>query len=1175
MSRDGPAKPLGAPPPPTGLNRAQREAVERIGRDLLVRAGAGTGKTRVLTHRLHHLVTARGVPVEDILAITFTEKAAAEMKERVAGLFPLGELRERVEFAPISTIHSFCARLLKAEAIASGVDPNFKILEELEARDLLEDAFDSTCQDWLRSRREELGALIQVDAPGGDLLGAIREIYGKVRSTPHPFEGLRQVTEGDRGAILSRIREVRDSLEEGKSFLNAKQVARLEEILAPLDAWLPAAAERDGLTAAREVALLRASIPLNRIRKVPIPDLLKELRDHLLEGMEGTLLDPAAEGVFRALQGFLNDLDTTYTRLKRDRSGLDFADLEREALNLLRQLRLEGRSPHHPFRHILVDEYQDTNPIQEEIIRSLRKGAERFAVGDPIQSIYRFRGAEVRVLLDYQEEVGKDGVITLDETYRPCPGLRQFQNAFFETLLQGTPMERPPLGSGESFDERAGPSVELLLAHGDDARSAREAEAEQIAQRIDEIVTGKEIGFTRQKLPGRGEAVSWGDIAILLRTGTEIQTYERALTARGIRSYIVRGRGFYSTQEVMDLENLLRVVVHRSDETALAALLASPYVGLSDGDLLRFYHWRRQTQGRTPWEEGAGAAELPEGPKGAIRRAAEQVRTLRSVEEVGSLVDLVEKAVALGRHDLVALLQEGGVRRLANLRKVVEIARRLDRDGGYGAPDLVRMMSELRDREIRETEAPTGSEAEDVVKILTVHSAKGLEYPVVIVANANSKPRPETATIRTDRKGGLAFRFLGRVPGEVLEPGGFRRLREEEVGAGEEEEQRLLYVAITRPQEYLIISSGLPPRRLGWMKTILEVTGLSDPPEAGVFSLGRAAFQVRVGEGAGRRSRRARALKGAHREAIRAGAPIPGLPAREVRQARDHWERVGAAATPGDVVPFIVSASDLIRFDSCPRAYFLSVLVGVWAGSRPPGNEETPSPRPGEDDVLDPVDQRRMGTAVHSLLETCDLREGPAGEEVARVLEDELGRSPRKDDLERAGRLVRRFLESPWGERARVVEEADPEAVIREQRFLLRHDELLAKGTIDLILRPAGERPVVIDYKSSSAKGEGEREEAYQLQMGIYSLAVKEILGSPPKAILFYLGDGVAKEVSGEEERVTDVFRRFREAHEGTAPGEGPDPHFPARPTLPRCRACEFLAACPRAALSRPSKPSP
>jgi CRISPR/Cas system-associated exonuclease Cas4 (RecB family) len=304
------------------------------------------------------------------------------------------------------------------------------------------------------------------------------------------------------------------------------------------------------------------------------------------------------------------------------------------------------------------------------------------------------------------------------------------------------------------------------------------------------------------------------------------------------------------------------------------------------------------------------------------------------------------------------------------------------------------------------------------------------------------------------------------------------------------------------------------------------------------------------------------------RSAPRRRRDRPPVPDERLEEARRMWDEVSRPTERGDMVPFVVSTSDLLRFSACPLAYFWSNLVGTWGGRRPRAEEETPVPRPGEDEITDREDRRRMGTLVHALLETGSFREGPEEDEIRRGFAEEFQRDPRPEETAEVHRLVESFLGSDWGRLAADLEAADPGAVIREQPFHLRHEDLLIKGTVDLLLRVPEDRPVVIDYKTGVPAGRAMEDDPYVLQMRIYALAVESILREPCRAVLFYLADGESQEIPEGGGDVTRCVRSFREAHEGTPPGGGPAPHFPASPAGSRCRVCDFRTTCSEASTS-------
>ncbi|MBV9213498.1 MAG: UvrD-helicase domain-containing protein, partial [Actinobacteria bacterium] len=478
------------------LTAEQHDAVARRDGPLFVRAGAGTGKTRVLVERFLGAVLEDGIAADSILAITFTERAAAEMRSRVRGrLLELGEreLARQAESASISTIHAFCSRLLRANALDAGLDPEFSVLDEVAAARLAIDAFDHALDLFLRDARGT-SALDLAAAYGPDRLRTmVSTVHARLRS---------------RGQARPRLEPV----EVG-----------------------PEATEQDR-KAAEELALLAKLLDL---------------------------------------------FGGVYARLKEERSALDFDDLELDARDML--VRREGlrQSVRARFAHVLVDEFQDVNPVQAELL-DLVSGGEIFAVGDEHQSIYGFRHADVEIFERRLAAARRAGrAVSLTTNFRSRPEVvRAIDLAFGSIWPDGgfEPLRAPTDAVPPEATERS-PRVELLLVDrtsgcwdelGEGAFGAaladvtawRAAEARLLAHRISELA-------------GPGRPFAWGDVAVLVRSGTDMHAYERALAELGIPAHSHGGRGFAEAQQVGDLRAYLATLANPLDELALVSVLAS------------------------------------------------------------------------------------------------------------------------------------------------------------------------------------------------------------------------------------------------------------------------------------------------------------------------------------------------------------------------------------------------------------------------------------------------------------------------------------------------------------------------------------------------------------------------------------------------------------------------
>ncbi|MFL5884416.1 MAG: UvrD-helicase domain-containing protein, partial [Thermoleophilaceae bacterium] len=554
------------------LTPDQQRAVDRRDGPLFLEAGAGSGKTRVLVERFVRAVCDDGVPVDRILAITFTEKAAAEMKARVRARFIELGARDRAreaEGAWVSTIHGFCARVLRTHPLAAGIDPEFRVLDETEASRIAIDAFDRALEDFLAraSGRERLD-LVASYTPDR-VARMVRTVYSRRRSQGERDPRLPAIDEpvhaGERERLERALRaagaELAPHSGEGKRIDEA--LASIEHCTEALAAMEPGAFGDPDVFGELEVKRGNA-----RVMKTPAFDELCEAQSAWLELCAGR----KAYADYRLLAKLLELYCRRYAQLKEERSALDFEDLELAARDLLRSS--DGLREHYRrrFEHVLVDEYQDTNPLQNELLDLIGNG-NLFTVGDARQSIYGFRNADVRVFRERRAAMAEEGrVESLRTNFRTTAPVLERVNQTFEAVWPDADLDR--LAAGSAHEPRVEPAVELLVvdkvkAHWDDAglgehpfgrgmgeTTWRACEARLLAARIDALV-------------GEGKPYSPGDVAVLLRAASDMNVYERALADRGLPTYAYGSRGYFAQQQVSDLRAYLATLANPLDELAL------------------------------------------------------------------------------------------------------------------------------------------------------------------------------------------------------------------------------------------------------------------------------------------------------------------------------------------------------------------------------------------------------------------------------------------------------------------------------------------------------------------------------------------------------------------------------------------------------------------------------
>jgi ATP-dependent helicase/nuclease subunit A len=1012
---------------------------------VFVSAGAGTGKTTVLVERFVKAVCERGLDVDSLLVITYTERAAGELRSRIrARLAELGrdDLARELDGAWISTIHGFCHRLLKAHPFAAGIDPRFRVLDDSQARVLQSEAFAAALEDFLGEGEDERTVLLATYGARA-LRRMLTGVYETLRAAGRPL-----ILElGERPGLAERLEELREAARCLVDEAEAGETARA--------------------TAARALELLEERT---------LPERLFDLSELKARGERAATYEEARRGVEQAaldelagrdrdlLQELLGAFERAYRAAKDRESALDFEDLQLLTRDLLRANDEIRERESWRFRSIMVDEFQDTNRLQCELVDLLSVGPddkEIFFVGDEFQSIYGFRHADVHVFRERREHAS--GVLALTQNYRSRPEVLGAINHLFSAEF-GDDFQRLE-AAGRFADPAFETPVELLVT--DKASYAgtdvhwRRAEARHIARRVQELI---EEGVA-----------SAGEIVLLFAAGTDAEWYEEELRQLGIPTYRATGRGYFGQQQVVDLLAYLRLLHNRYDDEALVTVLASPLVGVSNDALALLRRAAPKRPLFQPFEKGL-PADLSEQDGQLCRAFHQRFERLARRAPTLSLERLLEAIVSEHDYDLAALAQWDGRRRYANMRKLARLARSYEELRGPDVEGFVRFVNEQEAVGARELEAVAEEEGADAVRLLTIHSAKGLEFKVVVVADAGrdrAAPSPDEILCLPD--GRFGFRVADPATGERRGTFEYEAVRE----AGREEEKaerlRLYYVAMTRAIDRLIVSGAIDPERradietpIGWVLERLEAREL-DEAEHGTVELERdgARLLVRIDRHRPDAFPRAVTIDVPSEEgqlALFSGEDVPVLPSPAPRLPE-------LAAVPEPPLHHVrsLSYSALALFGRCSYRYYAERVVGMRPGA-------ASGSVPGQAGLA----STEIGDAVHVLLEH--------GVAAADVREPVLARYPAatEEDLERVGILVQAWHDSALARRLAALEDVRPELP-----FAFEHGGVLIHGRLDAYAS-AGGKTLVVDYKTNRLEEltpEEALEEDYSLQRLVYALA--------------------------------------------------------------------------------------
>jgi ATP-dependent helicase/nuclease subunit A len=1313
------------------LTAAQLAIVDDTGANRCVTSGAGCGKTSVLVERyIRFLEEDLGLGLARLAAITFTDAAAAQMRDRIRKACrrhieearKAGDTRavqtwlERywdADVAPIDTIHAFCGSLLRRYAIEAGVDPNFALLDEAEATFLVEEIVRRTIEKTL-AQADAAGLAGTGGMPTLPLRGHVSgegENMPSERRAGHATLGNSASPESlaanDLLAVLEHftldqarevlaviLREDREALQRvagpamarsDEEILRDLKKAVDEMALALLRGAVETPAAKDALaTAARhsgapgdtledmrraaldEVGRLATARGADHARAaaqrladlinarprsakqwpsqddfdavkaalVAIKKAVKDAADAVPE------FDPAAEAqhlaAARALFRTAARAIEAYQAAKQARSALDFEDLQIRARDLLRESERVRQECRKRFRAILVDELQDTNSLQFEIVdllagdeggrrgTPLRPGA-LFGVGDPKQSIYRFRGAEFEVFQRARNRVEPAGRKGLSESFRLNPGTAALVNQLFPPLMGD--LYEPILGMREQRNAAVGEVLYVAdpAGGGFASEAGIAAEAAHLAARLKELIEKQALSVEED---GKWRPAGYGDVAVLMRRMSYLHLYERALENARVPYYVVAGRGFFKQQEVLDVLHLLRVLDDPSDDLHLAGVLRSPFFAVSDEGLYHLHSagrslydalvkchriiahsgtgchgcavqqpCRDSTQStaansaavapsvlnnaqsdcdatRSP---SAGADHLATEDRRGLRRAAELLPAWAAAKDRVGLAALVEETVFASGYAASAVGRFGGERAYANLRQMVELARRFEQKELYSLGDYIDYVTDFMSSEMRAEQAPVEAPGAQAVRLMTIHKAKGLEFPIVVLPDLAHALQAPRNLFFIHPVAGMAV-YMRDEDGASRTSAAMALARGDAVRADQAEAHRLLYVAVTRAKDYLIFAShqvGMYTERgqKTWFDVLVGGLDISLKPGAPAAQLPaghkllvsvQPPTQEDVRHGDRRVGPRDLLVDGrvAWARLQERGQRAAG---RIVQEAVEH---VGPLSITGQP-PTRITATALATYRRCPAAYWWSEVLGV--------DEPQPSPAAGPGPVdkgrpaaararrkaaaagaSDRIAPRDWGRLSHRAME---LAVAPDAASLAAAVNGAIreiapGPASTQDELRvRLTAVVQQFWAGDIGRRVAAARQTH-----RELPFVLAMDDSEIRGVMDLVFQNADGQWEVLDYKAAAPAPQRAEQaaEEYGLQLGLYALAAGKWLRRPVRRWTVCFLDAARP----LERELTSADLKAVEAAAGEALAAIASGRFAAERQTEACERCRFQSLC-------------
>ncbi|MBN1295103.1 MAG: UvrD-helicase domain-containing protein [Candidatus Latescibacteria bacterium] len=1133
------------------LDTEQKHAATSNGGEVVISAGAGSGKTRLLVGRYLYLLKTRHIPVQSIVAITFTNKASDQMKARIAQTayelaetddkdrsFWLDEVAAKVHTAPISTIHSFCNSILRSFPIEAGIDPLFTIIDATTLSALSRDAINGFITSQIENNPEQFDILIRT-------FGIRRFKRLLITMLAKRSKILKYLDENEFSApsVLERkyARYIQDRINMYVYTLNTFHSLRpgddsLALVLDTFSSGLNEISDMlngDNMNAGKIGQLIDSVLPIGNkgsqkkwadrgISLSEVKGSIKECCQFLEMALTFNTYEKGVTShiVFSLIEEF-NMFEQYFLNLKKHASYLDHDDTLIETWRLLRNNVQVRQSVAKQYSHILVDEFQDTDGLQMDIIRMIagNTAASLFTVGDPKQSIYRFRGADVAIFNEFAAQNFVD-FKSLKLNYRSTSGVVDFVNHVFGRIMGYENSGNFYIASYSDMKSNrktlnGKKDVQIIVFDGKNTNESRTEEAHYIARRMKELYENEEY--------------SYDQMALIMRKGTKSEYYEKAFLAYGIPFTNYTQNNPFTSSEANDIGNLLMWLCNPEDPVTFTGLLLSPFFAVS-ADFLYNLKLRAGKKDNLPVFFLADESSVHDCREKRIRKV---LRQLLALYERISIRELIEKAFDETDYTLTLLADPvRGEISLSILDQILDTADVFESKGG----NVAEFSSLLYNGELISEENAAVIKGSKKISIISIHKAKGMEYKVVFLADISGRPQNTSEPLLLDDNLGFGI-DIQDVCGNTIKTLVKHVALEQESLKDIAESKRLFYVGCTRAEDRLIITGTTPPKKLddtfgndnwmSWLHVALSITsegGLTPESPGQLFEYYRQEVGGIIPDE--RESGTVESvISDTYSEPKEIHLHIPDYLLNPIPEIKLSGK------------PETLSPTQVMMYRECPACYLYQNIYGI-SGNKL-GNYE------GGMGI-------EYGNLAHAILQNWDF----SSDIRSLTLVDNLAHRNIPENLRATlKKSLRHFTTTAIYEKISTANELH-----REESFVFIHDDVLFRGTIDLLLK-TGNEYIIVDYKTDKVDQNSVDKaiNRYKIQLGIYALALhraKYII--PSQLLIYFITPAITAEIPCSEDFLAEMAESLTETINGIDSGNfAPD-------ESEKCKVCPFTGLCQR-----------